>query len=521
MKRIKLLWVVHPLQGLIESLLVGLLVLTATARLEGYVEPFVFQVAIFFLCGACGMWAVLRIRLPQGDWLYQTLWEIAVGFGLSLTMLGGLQSLGILLHLDAIWRLADWEEFSNLFLLASVGTGYLVTRGGVRLWQRWNQMRRQRMLWSLTHAHLAVVIAFAFLAAVIVFIAAPYSGTAFQLWENTQDPLTSLLTGLLVTFFPAFMLITIFTVIGLAVLLPPLAIFSFFVARRTTRRLEALAQTTAALRAGDYQERVPVDGEDEVAHLQADFNMMAEKLERTLADLKTERDTVAQVLQARRDLIASVSHELRTPVASLRAAVETVLESEDQAFPAKTRQKLETMEREIQRLSGLIDDLFTLSQAQVNNLRLECASTDLDPLVRQVVETFAPLAWQSGRVEVSANLPGNLPAVQADAQRLPQILLNLLRNAVCHTPPGGIVLILAKAEADGVCLEVRDTGVGIDPADLPHIWERFYRGKNATSESAGLGLALVKEMAEAMGGNVDVESTPGRGSRFRVHLHKA
>ncbi len=521
MKRFKLFWIVHPLQGLVESLLVGLLILNIAARLEGYVEPLVFQTAAFFLCGACGMWAVLRIRLPQGGWLYQMGWEIAVALGLSLLMFAGLWNLSTLLRWDAVWRLTNWDEYLNQILLACVGPGYLLTRGGVRLWLRWNQMRRQRMLWSLTHAHLTVIAFFAFLAAIIVFLLAPYSDLSLKIWESTQDPFASLVTGLLMTFFPAFMLITVFTVLGLAVLLPPLAIFSFFVARRTTRRLEALTKTTAALRAGNYQARVPVDGEDEVAHLQADFNAMAEKLETTLADLKTERDTVAQVLQSRRDLVANVSHELRTPVASLRAAVETALEPHGQPLTTGTRQKLETMEREIQRLSGLIDDLFTLSQAEVNNLRLDCAPIELAPLVCQVVETFAPLAWQSGRVEVSANLPQKLPTVKADAQRLQQILLNLLRNAVHYTSPGGIVVILAEVEANGVRLEVRDTGEGIDPTDLPHIWERFYRGKNTTSENAGLGLALVKEMAEAMGGGVSVESSPGQGSCFKVHLLKA
>jgi signal transduction histidine kinase len=518
MKNIALFWAVHPLQGLAESLLIGLLILLATAHLEGYVEAFVFQTAMFFLCGACGMWAVLRIRLPQGGWQRQTLWEMVVGMGLSLVMLIGLRSLGMLFNWDAIWRLAHWEDMLNIILLVCTGPGYFLTRGGVRLWLRWDQMRRQRMLWSLTHAHLTVVVFFAFMAGLIAFIAAPYSGTALKIWEKTQDPLASLVTGLLVTFFPVFMLITLFTVLGLAVLLPPLAAFSFFVARRTTRRLEALTQTTAALRAGDYQARVPVDGEDEVARLQSDFNAMAEKLETTLADLKTERDTVAQVLQARRDLVASVSHELRTPVATLRAAVETAL-TQQEASPETIQPRLEMMENEIQRLSGLIDDLFTLSQAEVNNLRLECAPIELSPIIGQVVQTFAPLAWQAGRVEVTDNLPPTLPLVQADASRLQQVLLNLLRNAVRHTPPGGIVAILASIEGEGVRLEVRDTGEGIDPADLPHIWERFYRGKNATTESAGLGLALVKELVEAMGGRVGVASTPGQGSCFTVWLH--
>jgi len=334
--------------------------------------------------------------------------------------------------------------------------------------------------------------------------------------------------------FPAVILVSVVTVATLVVLLPPRAIVSGFVAHRTTRRLEALAQTTAALRSGNYQARVTVDGEDEVGRLQSDFNAMAEKLAASLADLKSERDTVAQVLQDRRDLVASVSHELRTPVATLRAALETTLQSWPEpvpggepgstpvtwsaAPPAQVRQKLELMESEIQRLAGLIDDLFTLSQVEVHNLSLECAPIELAPLIRQVVETFAPLAWQTGRVEVVADLPEGLPPARADGRRLQQVLLNLLRNAARHTLPGGIVVVLAKAEGERLRVDVRDTGQGIDPDDLPYIWERFYRGKNHAPESAGLGLALVKELVEAMGGAVAVESTLGQGSCFTVWL---
>lgn len=521
MKKIAfLLWRVHPAWGLAESLVLGLLILNAAAHLEGYVEAFVFQTAMFFLCGACGMWAVLRIRLPAGNWLRQTLWEAAVGVGLSGVMLAGLHPLGSALHWDAIWRQTYWDGWQNDLLFACTGLGYFIARGGVRLWLRWDRMRRQRLLWSLTHAHLTVVVFFAFLAALAGFALAPYSSTALKIWVQTKDPLASLATGLLVTFFPVVSLVTVATIAALAVMLPPLAIFSFFVARRTTRRLEALAATTAALRAGKYAARVPVDGEDEVAHLQSDFNAMAEKLETTLAELKAERDTVAQVLQARRDLVANVSHELRTPVATLQAAIETTL-AQQSAPPEAVRPKLEMMAGEIQRLSGLIDDLFTLSQAEVNNLHLECAPVELWALVPKAVDAIAPLAWQAGRVEVSAELHAALPPVQADATRLQQVLLNLLRNAVRHTPPGGIVVILAEAGEEEVRLEVRDTGEGIDPTDLPHIWERFYRGKHPTPESAGLGLALVKELVEAMGGRVGVESWPGRGSCFTVGLRRA
>lgn len=519
-------WAVHPLQGLGESLLVGLLILAATAHLEGYVEWFVFQTALFFLCGMCGMWAVLRIRIPQGSWLRQTIWELGVGLALSLVMLLGLRNLGKPFHWDVVWKLATWENQALGILLLGTGPGYFLARGGVRLWLRWDRMRRQRMVWSLTHAQLMVVVLFAFLAALAAFIVTVSTGEAQNIWLKTGDPLRSMLTGLLATFFPVFILIVLALAGTLIVILPPLAVISYFMARRTTRRLEALTSATAALRGGDYQARVTVDGEDEVAHLQADFNVMAEKLEATLAELRSERDTVAEVLQSRRDLVANVSHELRTPVATVRAAIETALSTlaPDPSPSGRgegVRERLEVMEAEVRRLSSLIDDLFTLSQADVDNLSIECIPTELLPVVQQAVSAFAPLAWEAGRVQVAADLPSTLPPVQADAKRLQQVLLNLMRNGAHHTPPGGIVAVMAEDEGAAVRIEVCDTGEGIAPEELPHIWERFYRGRNATPDSAGLGLGLVKELVEAMGGSVGVESTPGQGSHFTVRLAKA
>jgi signal transduction histidine kinase len=142
-----------------------------------------------------------------------------------------------------------------------------------------------------------------------------------------------------------------------------------------------------------------------------------------------------------------------------------------------------------------------------------------------MVDAVAPLAWQSGQVQVSAQLPEGLPAAEVDPARLEQVLANLLRNAVRHTPPGGIVVVSAAEEARSVRIEVRDTGEGISPADLPHIWERFYRGRDVVAREgetrgAGLGLALVKELVETMRGEVAVESTAGEGSRFTVRVPK-
>jgi signal transduction histidine kinase len=142
-------------------------------------------------------------------------------------------------------------------------------------------------------------------------------------------------------------------------------------------------------------------------------------------------------------------------------------------------------------------------------------------LLQRIVKSTSPIAWQKGKVQVVADFPAQLPLVMVDEIRLEQILNNLLQNGQRHTPPGGIVVVSAHAEPGEVVIQVKDTGEGIAAEDLPHIWERFYRaGETRTKHrgGAGLGLALVKELTEAMGGTVAVESQTGKGSCFTVRL---
>ena len=150
--------------------------------------------------------------------------------------------------------------------------------------------------------------------------------------------------------------------------------------------------------------------------------------------------------------------------------------------------------------------------------------TDIGALLRRVAAAVAPLAWERGRVEVLAEAPPDLPPALADPDRLEQVVRNLVANAVRHTPPGGLVLLAAAAEAGAIVVRVKDTGEGIAPDDLPRVFERFYRADAARDRDrggAGLGLALVKELTEAMGGSVGVESVAGEGSVFTVRLPAA
>jgi signal transduction histidine kinase len=297
------------------------------------------------------------------------------------------------------------------------------------------------------------------------------------------------------------------------------SVVAYVLAGRLARRLERLGLAVQAFAAGDLASRAHDQSQDEVGQLSRRFDDMADDLAATLSDLQAERDRVAGLLEARQQLVAGVSHELRTPVATMRGYLEGALRSESDA---RLRADLETMQAELSRLERLIEDLFTLASAEVGRLALRLQPVDLSSLVRRLVDTHAPLAWNQRRVQVLADLAPSLPQARADAQRVEQIVSNLLSNAIRHTPPGGLVAATATATDVSVTIEIRDTGEGIAPEDLPHVFERFYRGRDEHGRPGlGLGLALVKELAEAMHGSAEVASTRGDGSCFSVTLPRA
>jgi two-component system sensor histidine kinase BaeS len=177
---------------------------------------------------------------------------------------------------------------------------------------------------------------------------------------------------------------------------------------------------------------------------------------------------------------------------------------------------LALLQRETQHLQTLIDDLFALSRAEVDQLMVIATPIDAVVLIQRIIETVAPLAWRVNRVELVAHLPTWLPNIIADEARLEQVLSNLIHNSLRHTAPGGLIIIRAR-EVNGCAeIQIQDTGEGIQPEHLPHIWERYYR--DAENGGTGLGLALVKSFIEAMHGHVAVKSTPGEGTCFTIML---
>jgi two-component system phosphate regulon sensor histidine kinase PhoR len=224
----------------------------------------------------------------------------------------------------------------------------------------------------------------------------------------------------------------------------------------------------------------------------------------------------------RRDFVANASHELRTPIAAVRSATETLRFGALDDPPAAMR-FLDIIERNAQRLQSLVEDMLELSKLESNEFKLKREPVELQRVVPIVLALFRERAEKKG-VRLSSELPSALPAIDGDARALEHVLSNLVDNAVKYCPQGSRILVGGSHDDDRVKLVVSDTGPGIAPEHLPRVFERFYRidaGRSRELGGTGLGLSIVKHMVEAMRGKVSVESTVGAGSTFRVTLHRA
>jgi len=371
---------------------------------------------------------------------------------------------------------------------------------GQRLSHMW-----QRLQWRLFASHLAV----ALVAVTVLCWAVEVIATGYVIYGvgpriSVQTPLWSIpiihIAAKEAQRLNTTLAIALF-VGGWGALVAAMAT-TLFVSRRIVTPLRALMAATGRIAAGKYGERVRVTDNHEIHQLAESFNQMASTLEQTEA--------------RRQALIADVSHELRTPLTSIKGYMEGLI---DGIIPA-TPENYRLIYGEADRLERLVQDLQELSRLEAGQARLHRRDFGVAALLNTIVGELRPAFDRKG-VALHAQLPPPTVWINADSDRIKQVVLNLLTNALRYTPAGGSVRLSARDEADGLAIAARDTGVGIAAEHLPHIFDRFYRVDKSRSRSGGgtgIGLTIARYLMEAHGGTIGVSSTPGGGTTFTLNL---
>jgi two-component system, OmpR family, sensor kinase len=286
-----------------------------------------------------------------------------------------------------------------------------------------------------------------------------------------------------------------------------------------TRKLKRLAEAMESFKDGAFREKIlfsplpPPARADEIDRVAATYNEMAERMTAMIRELQRQ-ETV------RRDLVANVSHDLRTPLASLRGYLETLIIKGDSLSADEQRTYLAIAAQQTERLARLVAELFELAKLEAKDVTVQAEAFPVAELIQDVVQKFE-LDAQRRHLDIRAEVGADLPFVMADIALVERVLQNLIDNALRHTPAGGSVTVTTRARERDVLITVADTGSGIAKDHLPHIFERLYRAdksRDSRSGGAGLGLAIAWQIAELHGGRITVESEPGRGTAFSFSL---
>ncbi len=274
-------------------------------------------------------------------------------------------------------------------------------------------------------------------------------------------------------------------------------LLTYLLSRSILKPVDELINAARAMEKGDLSQRVTVSSKGELGELAHAFNAMAEGLTR--------------LEQLRQNMVTDVAHELRTPLSNVRGYLEALRDGVMEPTP----ETIASVYEEAMLLNRLVDDLQELAMAEAGQLKLVCQPVDIREVIDKSVQSLKSRAIEK-EVSLERDLPDDLPLVEADAERLGQVLRNLMKNAIVNTPSGGKITIQARTVESQVEVSVQDNGTGISAEHLPYVFERFYRADQSRARStggAGLGLAIVKQLVEAQGGQVAIDSQVDAGTR--------
>jgi signal transduction histidine kinase len=306
--------------------------------------------------------------------------------------------------------------------------------------------------------------------------------------------------------------------ISLLIFTALLTLAAWIAARQGVRPLQALQHGARRVARGDHAFRLEVPSEKELAALARDFNAMAEQVAARELELEEKNGALARASTLKTMLLANVSHELRTPLTAVIGFADLLRDGIKGPVNEAQRELLDKLRTNARGLQALIDDLLDVSRIEAGQLELNLESVPVAEVLEAACSAVEPQL--SPAVAFRVEVPEEPLVVRGDYRRLVQVFVNLLGNAVKFTPTGEI-RVSATAAADRATVTVSDTGIGIEPAALPHVFEPFRQGDGGINRrygGAGLGLAITRRIVELHGGTIEVESRPGQGTRFTVRL---
>lgn len=314
---------------------------------------------------------------------------------------------------------------------------------------------------------------------------------------NVQTDIRQVQKNLLVTF-------------GLAILVAIVA--SYFLSRYMVRRIQKIRQAAHRVTEGDFEVQLDPGRQDEIGELSADFNLMTKSL-------KESNDEIKRQEERRRAFMADAAHEMRTPLTTINGLLEGL---EYDAIPEDSKEEsIRLMQRETKRLIRLVNDNLDYERIRTNKIKLDCQMVNLKQAVLRVVEQLGKKAEKENDqliVEMNSDV-----VVYADPDRLIQILFNIVQNGIQFTQNGQIT-VRAQNASNGTNIQISDNGIGMTEDQIKNIWERYYKADASriqTKGESGLGMAIVHELVQIHGGEIEVSSAPGRGTTFKLHFPKA
>ncbi|MBC9783984.1 HAMP domain-containing protein [Heliobacterium chlorum] len=309
----------------------------------------------------------------------------------------------------------------------------------------------------------------------------------------------------------------VFGASALALLLSTLA--AYLLSKKVARPLTILYGAAEKMRQGDFEQKIPVESDDEIGRLGQTLNTLSAELSKSLAELETKNIQLARGMQSMQDLAANVSHDLRTPLFLVQGYAEA-LRDDMPKTPEDRREMAGIILEESERMQRLVQDLLQLAQLESGYMPVAIEPLDPEELTRRVLRKMNTLAEEKS-VQLIVQIPEHLPVIMGNGDRLTQALINLVDNALRHTPKDGQVTLEVEQTTSFLRFTVSDTGSGLAEEDIPRVWERFYRGEKSRTRKipgTGLGLAIVKAIIESHGGQVGAANNGGPGARFYFTL---